>query len=322
MEVSVIVAIISLSVFVGYMLFFVNSTIKLNTFPNGSFLISSYLTPYKCLSTLNNNSSFVQCDPSDFNQQFTYDSALNNIHVNASNCLVYDNSGVLSKGACKQKFYYNSEKPIIQTTSNVSDSTFFMNENKLVTACFTTMSYPSFQLNSIPTVAFGPWYGRYVTISVSTITCLNYSSITVLSNPWDSTNAALNASLTKSSDNLCIGTPWVTLDFGRTIPLTQIVVIAKQIPETNYSLIGAVLTIADYNNIDNYTSDPITTNASYSIFNPPATTPLYDIKSANPLNCDMSASLYQAIYPNVLTNHWTNYQENKNSTFWYGPSCA
>ena len=113
MDVSVIVAVISLSVFIGYMLLFVNNTIKLNTFPNGSFLISSYLTPYTCLSTLNNNVAFVQCDPTDFNQQYTYDSSLNNIHVNASNCLVYDNNGVLAKGACNQKFFYNSDQPII-----------------------------------------------------------------------------------------------------------------------------------------------------------------------------------------------------------------
>ena len=321
MDVSVIVAVVSLSVFIGYMLFFVNNTIKLNTFPSGSFLISSYLTPYTCLSTLNNMSSYVQCDPTDFNQQYTYDSSLNNIHVNASNCLVYDNNGVLSKGACNQKFFYNSEKSIIQTTSDVSDSTLFLSGNKFVNACFTTMNYPSYQLNSIPSVAFGPWYGRYVTISVSTINCLNYTSITVLSNPWDSANAALNASLTKSSDNLCIGTPWVTLDFGRTIPITQIVVIADQTPTSDRSLMGAVLSIADYNNIDNYTSDPISINASYSIFNPPLITPLYDIKSAKPLNCDMSASLYQVMYPTVLSKPWDNYQQNKTKNNWYGPSC-
>ena len=113
----------------------------------------------------------------------------------------------------------------------------------------------------------------------------------------------------------------MTLDFWSTIPLKHIAVIADQSPISNCSLIDAVLLFTDYNNINNYTSDPISINALYSIFNPPSITPLYDIKSAKLLGCDMSASLYQATYPTVLSKPWNNYQQNKTTNKWYGPSC-
>ena len=324
----IIICVLLLIIFV-YNSYYVYSNVSINQFPSGSFLIVPLDSPYKCLSSLNGSTGFVPCDPKDSTQLYTYNSK-GIILTNASKCLTSTMSGSVYDDTCdpsflnpQQQFFYNNTNPIIQNKRSVDGSTLYcnvcMSTNKMILSNSSTSYFAS-----IPNIAYGLISGRYIRISVSTIGCLNMQGVSVLSNPWDFFNVAFSASVTKSSPTLCTGSPWVLLDFGKEIPLTQIGIQSTSSPVSNYSMIGAIVTVSDNNNVTIYTSDPIPTNASFTVFNLPWTTPLQTIESMIPLSCDMSASLYKYEHPSVDKNVWNSYLSlgKQQGYQWYGPSCS
>ena len=326
------------------------------TFLNGSFVIQSISNPYRCVATSNGFTTMMPCDSNNSTQYYRYDRTTNTIVTNSSTCLTYNaTGGRIYDAACPtvvyvtcensssnstscqstsylttpntsgQTFFYNATLPVLQSTSSVSNSTLFVNmsttsNNVLMTSSSSTDSASYFKC--VPKVTFGQWSGRYIRVNVSSIGCLNMTEITVLSNPWDKFNAAISATLTRSSDR-CTGTPWVQLDFGRVVPLTQIVLIGSSIPSSSHSVSGAVLSIADYNSVVNYISDPIEKDASYTVFNPPQTKSVQSVTAAVPVTCDMSSSLYTYLYPPVTTKAWDHYLATGRTKgySWYGPQC-
>jgi len=325
-----------------------------SAFPNGSFVIQSANMPYLCAQSTPGGLPFVQCNPNASAQLFTYDDNHNNIKDYNGWCLDYSTNYIKPAqciGSTTQSFFYNTDVPMIQNMSTVNGSFLFLNTNvqssSMLNACFTNISQTSaYYFNSLPRVAFGQWSGRYVKISVSTVQCLNLAEIVVLSNPFDNINAALSAVVTKSTTpspdsfpvsnvidqnfntqtkTSCQGSPWIQLDFGHVIPITQIVIINPQGAIVPPNLINAILTIGDQNNNINYTSNPITQNSSYNIFNPPSVSVLTDINKAIPLFCDMSKKLYSTLHQSTIgtKDPWTYYTTTGSTAgdSWYGPTC-
>ena len=324
----------------------------INTFINGSFVIQSVSTPYRCLATSNGSTGLVQCDRNTSAQFYRYDRTNNLIVTNASTCLTYDKTGGRvydavcpyvvyltcensSSASCQstsylsvssasgQTFFYNPSLPIIQNSPDGSGSAMFMNISTTSNGVFMMNGSvsESAYFKCVPNVAFGQWSGRYIKVNNASVTkCLNVSAITVLSNPWDMFNAALSATLTRSSPTQCNRTSWIELDFGRVVPLTQIVIEGKATPSVSYSISGAFVSIADYNNVVNYTSAPIPTDASFTVFNPPSVSCIQSITAAYPISCDMSASLYTQMYPSVTTDQWNHYYSSGKTkgNKWYG----
>ena len=336
MIVLIIVCVIVIIVLI-YMFLSHNSITTFNQFPNGSFLIVPFETPYFCLSSSNTNATFVPCDPNDIFQQFIYSSSYT-IQNSEGNCLGYNDNKIITASPCTSTvnsyFVYNSNDPVIQNTSSTDPSTLYMNINSTKTGLFMSNTSLSNHFLAIPPESYGPSRGRFIKVSVPSITCLNIqdNGIIVQSNPWDRTNAAKNAVFTQSSVDLCTGSPWMQLDFGIEIPITQITILGYN-PRRMYiaaggtgilrTLIGAVVTIGDYNNITVYTSDPIQENAAYTVFTPPYTKGIPTINAAVPLSCQMSKDLYLQMYPSVRTDAWTHYttQGKALKYNWYGPNC-
>jgi hypothetical protein len=149
---------------------------------------------------------------------------------------VYDNTNAISTGPCvnygNSYFVYNSSDAVIQNTPNITASTLYLNMNSDKTSLLMNSNSSNTYFLSVPPVAYGPIKGRYITVSVSLMKCFNLQNkgIIVQSNPWDKSNAAENAIFTQSSSDLCTGSPWVQLDFGREIPLTQITLLGYAVP--------------------------------------------------------------------------------------------
>ena len=305
-----------------------NSHVSLNQFPDGNFMIVPTNTPYKCLSSSNGSTSFLQCNVSDTTQYYTYNTTTNTIVTSASLCLTKSSNSTVYDSPCidhstDQQFFYNDTNTVIQNTTNVSANTLYCNVcNVTDTMVLSNSSNTTF--NSIPPIANGLLSGRYVRISVSSIMCLNMTGISVLSNPWDSFNIAWTASLTQSSPTLCTGSPWIQLDFGKEIPITQITIQSDRIPVSPYTLVGSVVSLSNHNNVTTYVSDPIPTNAEYTVFNIPSTTPIQSIEAVVPVSCSLSASLYKFLHPGVTNDAWTHYNSKDNNQHykWYGPSCS
>ena len=324
-----------------------------SAFPNGSFVIQSANMPYLCAQSTPGGLPFVECNQNSSAQLFSYNDTYNNIVDYTGLCLDYSTNDIKPAqciGSATQSFFYNTDVPMIQNTCTVNGSSLFLHTNiltaSMVSGCFTNISQDSsYNFKSLPQISFGPWSGRYVKISVSIVQCLNLAEIVVLSNPFDNVNAALSAIVTKSSTptpdsfpvsnindmqfnsvtaTTCQGAPWVQLDFGRVIPITQIIVInpTGMVPAPN--LIGAILTIGDQNNNINYTSNSITENTMYNIFNPPSVSVITDIKGAKPLSCEMSTLLYSSKYTVPANTSPYTYFTNSGSALghsWYGPPC-
>ena len=120
-------------------------------------------------------------------------------------------------------------------------------------------------------------------------------------------NAAYSAAMTRSLPDQCSGKSWNKVDFGRVIPLTQIILEGKYKPSGSYSISGAFLSSSDYNNVVNYTSNPILMDASFTVFDPPSVSCKQSITAAYLTNCNMSASLFKRMYSSVTTDPWNHY---------------